>query len=116
MTQRNGHLNAECVGLNDVNLIPISRPHTFIDDTETANGDVRLTERDDIVATEVPPSFYDNIQPKCIMSQDILLYVCMYLSIYLKSQDYGDVGAENPSAIWASNKDSYSHPEALRGE
>ena len=23
---------------------------------------------------------------------------------------------ENPSAIWASNKDSYSHPEALRGE
>ena len=52
-----------------MNLVAIRTPQSLIDDTETTDGDVRLTERDDMIASEVPLSIFHARQHNTLTKQ-----------------------------------------------
>jgi len=50
------YLYIERLWRDDVYLIAVATPDSLVDDTQAPDGDMRLTERDDVISTEVPPA------------------------------------------------------------
>jgi len=48
------HLGAKRLRRDDVNLIPIRTPHTFIDNAQATDGYVWLADGNNVISSEVP--------------------------------------------------------------
>ena len=50
----NNYLSNQSLRYDDINLIPIRTPHTFIDDTQAPDGNMWFAKADNMIPSEVP--------------------------------------------------------------